>query len=103
MGEAFTASGWKGATYGIRVGGRNRDRYFDSAWETVELQLVGGSAAQRVVVSVSPSFWRNCPELRSTSIGRWFEGLGLLPWQKGQPPSLQVSRLNPGVFRVESP
>lgn len=102
MGDAFTATGWKGGTYGIRVGAHNRDKFFDPDWKTVELELVGGPEAQKVVVSVSQSFWQNCPELRAAAIGRWLMGLGLAPWLKGSPPRLQLEAQGDGALKVVS-
>jgi hypothetical protein len=57
-----------GAGYGIRIVRIDRDRDFRPDWTDVCVQLNGGDTA---LVSISPSFWRSCSELRSSSIGLW--------------------------------
>jgi hypothetical protein len=100
MAGSFIATGWKGATYGLRVGNRNRDQFFEPAWGFVELELVGGPGAGRQTVGISHSFWNRCPELRSAAIGRWFQGLGLAPWATGAPPRLLMEAAGERIFRV---
>jgi hypothetical protein len=41
----------------------------------------------QAAVTVSPSFWRHCSELRSAEIGRWLHRNGLAPWPPGRPPT----------------
>lgn len=72
-----------GAGYGVRLSDRDRDQYFDPEWREVTVDLDRG---ETVSVSLSESFWRSCPELRSAAIGRWLLDNGLAPWPPGVPP-----------------
>lgn len=72
----------------------------DRSLKTVVLELVGGAT---IDVEMTPGFWKNCPELRHTEIGRWFGQLGLQEWQKGKPHRFTMSALAPGRFRVTYP
>src|SRR5437016_1220883 len=67
---------------------RDRDKYFDSTWTEVGVALEDGP---EVSVSLSPSFWRTCSELRSADLGRWLLGNGAAPWPAGKPPGIAVS------------
>jgi hypothetical protein len=71
-----------GAGYGVRLSDRDRDEHFDPQWREVMVDLGGG---ETVSVSLSESFWRSCPELRSAAIGRWLLRNGLAPWPLGKP------------------
>ncbi len=91
------ASAWHGGysstsdgTYGVRFRGDDRYAMVDGDRATVILRLSGRASA--VTVDVTPGFWRKCPELRHREIGRWLRELGLVPWPKGRPPKLRVSR-----------
>jgi DNA-directed RNA polymerase subunit beta' len=77
----------KGTGYGLRVSPEDRKKVFKEDWDCVSLHLAG--AAKAVDVSISPSFWGNCPELREKEIGEWLLGLlkrGFATWPKGKPP-----------------
>ena len=84
-------SGWSngtpnnhiGAGYGVGIKRRDRDRYFQRNWGSVEVVLDNGEV---VDVSLSETFWTTCPELRSAVIGRWMLDLGVIPRAKGKPP-----------------
>ncbi|WP_292490840.1 hypothetical protein [Methanoculleus sp. 10] len=44
-----------------------------------------------VDVSLSEKFWTTCPELRSSTIGRWMLDLGgVIPWAKGKSPEFDL-------------
>lgn len=73
--------------YGIKIDLKDRARYFDKAWESVEVDMDGDTTT---TVPLTPSFWRSCPELRSPEIGRWLLEQGAAPWH-GDPPSLAVT------------
>lgn len=92
------ATGWKGATYGVRVGRTNVDSYFQKTWAFIEVELDG--EVHRV--KLPDSFWRKCPELKSAAIGRWLRRHELAPWPKGDPPKLKLSPLEGNRFRLSA-
>ena len=68
---------------------------FDVAWTEVLVTLDGG---EETVISLSPSFWRTCPELRSAEVGRWLLAAGAAPWERGQPPHVVVTPIHDNRF-----
>lgn len=95
------ATGWHGggspedaAGYGIKFTERDRDQYFRTDWSEVAIE-VGDSEA---TISLSPSFWRTCSELRSAELGRWLLESGAAPWLRGQPPSIAVRHVDGNRF-----
>jgi hypothetical protein len=97
---SFTVTGWQGATYGLRMSAGDRDKNFERSWLSVTLALDGGPV---VTVPVSPSFWRDCTELRSSRIGDWMAAQGLVPWPRGRPPRFTMEQVSPGHFAVHCP
>jgi len=92
------ATAWKGGTYGVRVGSRNVAQYFERQWDFVEIELDG----EYHRVSLSDSFWKRCPELRSVTFGDWLQRRGLRPWPKGNPPKLELTLVKGNKFRLSS-
>ncbi|MDD3857919.1 MAG: hypothetical protein PHP43_07700 [Methanoculleus sp.] len=98
-------SGWSkgsadnraGAGYGVGIKRRDRDRYFQGDWGSVEVVLDSGEV---VDVSLSEKFWTTCPELRSSMIGRWMLELGVIPWAKGKPPDFDLEPIGDRRFRL---
>jgi len=98
-------SGWSnsttddctGAGYGVGIKRRDHDRYFQRYWGSVEVVLDNGEV---VDVSLSEKFWTTCPELRSSVIGRWMLGLGVIPWAKGKPPWFDLEPVGERRFRL---
>jgi hypothetical protein len=86
-------------SYGLRVLEGNVSLYFRPEWPTVSIYLP--DETEPIVVSLSPSFWTGSPELRSSRIKQFFLRNGLIPWEKNQPPNLELVPLGEGVFRVE--
>ncbi|MEV0383002.1 hypothetical protein [Nonomuraea sp. NPDC050643] len=86
-----------GSGYGLRISKADRDRFFDRDRHSLILELGNDES---VVVSVAPSFWAGCTELRSARIGRWLIGQGLAPWPAGQPPVLVMEQVEAGRFAV---
>jgi hypothetical protein len=86
-----------GAGYGIRLSDRDRDTYFDPGWDEV---IIGLNQEEKVPVSLSDSFWRSCPELRSAAIGRWLLHNGLAPWSRGRPPTMLLSKVDDNWFSL---
>lgn len=90
------ATGWRGNTYGVRVGQANAVKFFSRGWKTVDVE-VGGTFH---TIRLSPSFWEKCPELRSMVFGRWFTRHGLAPWPMRNPPPLELTPLTGNRFRL---
>jgi hypothetical protein len=89
-----------GAGYGLRVSPNDRDKFFDPRWDHVEIELNGSLRAK---VPLSRSFWENCTELRSASIGRWLIDHRLAPWQRSVPPTLELDHVADRLFRLQEP
>lgn len=53
-----------------------------------------------VLVPLSRSFWRSCPELRSAAIGQWLLRNGLAPWPRGAPPAVVLSPAGTRRFQL---
>lgn len=87
-----------GSGYGLRIDPASRDAVFDGSWSHVVLDLPNGAAGVRV--TLSPAFWRDCPELRSREIGRWLIAAGHDHWQPGRPPAFVLTRVSGNHFRV---
>jgi len=101
---SISVTGWSngqphrtGAGYGVRLSDHDRDTYFDPGWNEVVVDLDHGES---VVVSLSKSFWRSCPELRSAAIGRWLLRNGLAPWSRGLPPALALIPVDGNRFAL---
>ena len=88
-----------GAGYGVRITPKDRDRFFERGWNTVNVELPGDGTVE---VHLSDSFWRNCTELRSSSIGRWLLEKRLAPWPSGRPPVLELTPRGNGHFTISS-
>jgi hypothetical protein len=99
------ATGWPnsspnnstGGGYGIHLSHADRDRYFQREWSTV---IIEPEDASPVEVKLTSSFWRDCTELRSASIGKWMLDHKLAPWPKGNPPKLHLTRVGNRRFRL---
>ena len=91
-------SAWAGnASYGIRVGELNRERHFCHSWSSVKVDIDN----MWIELPLSSSFWRNCPEIRGKPIASWFQKQGLVPWDKGRPPTFELVPLGERRFRLE--
>jgi hypothetical protein len=87
-----------GAGYGVKLDVRDRDRFFQHEWKSIELSLEGTSKVVQVNVA-KPSFWETtCRELISVEIGRWLIANGLAPWPKGSPPKLLLEHIEGDHF-----
>jgi hypothetical protein len=87
-----------GAGYGLRLDPADRDRVFQRPWPEVALDLPNGARGLRI--KLSPSFWRDCPELRSAEIGRWLIASGYRRWPRGNPPAFTLNHIRGRQFRV---
>jgi len=78
-----------GAGLGVKISQADRDRHFAHRPASMLLELPTGETTR---VSLSPSFWRSCPELRSAVIGRWLLTSGYAPWPPRTPPEFELER-----------
>ena len=53
-----------------------------------KVELAGHQAP--VCCRITPTFWEDCPELRSAEIGRWMVRRGDQPWAKRKPPRYEA-------------
>lgn len=81
--------------YGIRIRRADRDRYFKEDWTDVVIVFDNG---HEIRVHLSPSFWQNCPELRSKEIGKWMISKNIVPWERNNPPMFILEYLNENKF-----
>ena len=89
-------TGWKGGTYGIRVGKANAEDYFSRDRRTIEVEIDG----RFHVFALSDTFWTTCPEFRGAVIGHWLQHNGLAPWPSRRPPELELTPLGNNRFRL---
>jgi len=92
----MTATGWKGGTYGVRVGKRNAVRYFSTHWKNISVEIDG----HFYNFNLSEKFWTTCPEFRGNPIKQWFLGQGLALWPYRKPPELALAHVGENRFRL---
>ncbi|AFY48785.1 hypothetical protein Nos7524_2975 [Nostoc sp. PCC 7524] len=88
-------------TYGIRVGIKNRDQFFDQNWQEIKLEIDD----KTYTFSLTPGFWRKCPEFRDSReqvIRHWLLQYKTLQWNKGEPPKVELVSLGYGKFHLLS-
>ena len=91
VGQRIDLTGWRGGTSGFYVVAESRSRVFEplqSKLRYVEVEIVGHQTP--VCCRITPTFWKNCPELRSAEIGRWMVRRGDEPWPKRKPPRYEA-------------
>jgi hypothetical protein len=101
------AVGWKtgapdissGAGFGIKIRQEDRDSFFKHNWQTVRIRI---APCKTLRVSISKSFWGNCPELRSKSLGKWMFEKGIAPWPKSSPPKFRLEQIGDNLFSLSS-
>lgn len=86
-----------GGGYGIKMRRKDRDNHFRRTWPSVIVELENG---QVLDIAPSPSFWRNCAELRRKEIGKWMLDDRLAPWPKGRPPTFRLMPTGDRRFRL---
>lgn len=75
--------------YGIRSRGF-RD-YLKRHYGEVESVYVSFDKPEfNCTVKLTDGYWRFCPELKDKKIKSYLESLGLLTWEKGNPPKFDV-------------
>lgn len=92
------ASAWNNGegTYGIRVGSRNREKFFDKSWPEIEVEIDG--IFHRF--ALTDGFWHRCPEFRNPVIREWLRRNRSLEWPKGHPPTVDLIPLGGNRFRL---
>ena len=103
MGNKFIAKTWNNGTttYGLRVGKRNRDDFFQTQWLQVVLELEG--EIHPLTIFIESAFWRKCPELRHNDIRQWLRKHHLDQWPKGKPHPISMEALGNNHFRAYIP
>jgi hypothetical protein len=97
--STFTATGWKGGAYGLKVSIADRKWHFERSWERVRLVFPSGETVE--VNIAKKSFWNDtCRELIGAGIGRWLMAEKLAPWKKGRPPLIKLCPRGDGIFDV---
>jgi hypothetical protein len=84
-------------TYGIRVGAKNRDKFFKSHWREIVVEVEGAAYSIRL----TDGFWRDCPEFRDSRdkwIEHWFRRRIALPWPPYHPPTFQLVSIGEQAF-----
>ncbi len=84
------------ARYGIRVGKENARHYFQDNWPIARINIDERSHAIRL----AGRNWAELAVLQSEAIGAWLEIQGLVPWEKGHPPELELQPLGENQFRL---
>ena len=97
----FTAWSHEGEWYGLRVSKKERNTYFSKQIEKIFLELPIKNDFIRFKVNVTPSFWNNCPELRSAKIRNWFNACGYARPTTIEPLKFQASFITPNTIRVK--
>ena len=88
-----------GSGYGVRIATPDRDAHSRRRWSRVVVRMEGGESVR---VTLSPSFWRRCSELRSAKIGLWMLDHGVAPWPKGRPPELVLEPTAEAEFSLST-
>lgn len=100
-------SAWKncknseiGQTYGIRVGIRNRNQYFDTNWREIKVEIDSSS----YTFLLTNGFWKQCPEFCDRGnlpvIRNWLQKYKTLQWKENKPPKVKLVSLGSGRFRL---
>ncbi|HST63312.1 MAG TPA: hypothetical protein VLK84_31670 [Longimicrobium sp.] len=92
------ANAWSngGNTYGIRVGPKNRDAFFDQSWTEIEVEIEGEFHR----IPITGGFWNQCPEFRSPVIREWLGRHGIRDWPMRKPPHVELVPLGGNQFRL---
>ena len=103
--KKFKGSAWndgkhnsEGKGYGIRIGKKNRDLYFDENWKEIQLSIENDDYFK---IKITDGFWRNCTEFRNQLIGQWLIKIGYSHWEKGKPPKFHLIKVKNNNFLLE--
>ena len=88
---------WQGGTYGIRVGKKNANDYFDKSWNSIEVKIRG----KFYPFHLSKTFWTTCPEFRGVPLPQWLREKKLDDWKEKKRPPYSLELLPIGHNRFE--
>jgi len=83
--------------YGIYVPSKYLSN-FRRSWRIIELSIEGGDFFK---IEITPSFWKNCHELRHENIGKWFKANNYEKWEKNNPPRFNLTKIDHIKFRLD--
>jgi uncharacterized protein YfaT (DUF1175 family) len=87
-----------GNGYGVKIKAHDRGTFFRREWMTILLELEGENIPADVNID-KDSFWtETCGELISVRIGKWLRKNKLAPWEKGNPPELNLTPVEGNRF-----
>jgi hypothetical protein len=94
-------SAWSngGGTFGIKVGAINRKKFFDRAWERIEVEIDG----KLHKFQLTPGFWKGCPEFRDSGekiIQGWLQRNYEISWAKYKPPQFILEKVCGQHFKL---
>ncbi|MDD5456320.1 MAG: hypothetical protein PHV30_04725 [Candidatus Margulisbacteria bacterium] len=98
---------WKGGNgnvfdpigYGLKVAIQDRDKYFNSNWDNIRVELNDNITV--LIKTNKKSFWNNsCHELISVEVGKWLIENNIAPWPKGNPPKLRLDLISNNYFKL---
>jgi hypothetical protein len=87
--------------YGIRIGGANREKFFNPQWRQITVEIGGAPR----LFKLTAGFWKDCPEFRDSGakwIERWLRDESAVPWPPYQPPSYQLVPTGEKSFRLST-
>lgn len=83
-----------------RIAIRRSDREVFKGFDYVTIRIDGIASDYRI----KPSFWNSCNHVDDTSNNRaieeWGIKNGLIPWNKGKPPKVNLVPVGHGVFEL---
>lgn len=91
---------WKGSNnnFGIRIGKKNRDRFFKKEWLSINVEIDGAD----YTFKLTKGFWKSCPEFRDPAIvtqdssiksyiiKEWLKSNFEIPWKYRHPPKFKL-------------
>lgn len=87
--------------FGIRVGTKNRERYFSRLDSIITVEIDGNLHE----FTLTPGFWKKCPEIRDSgrkAIRNWLERHHTTDWPTGRPPRFSLHYLSRAHFRLST-
>lgn len=99
--EQMIVKAWHNGSgvYGITIGVPNRNKYFNSTWTEVKVELNGILHT----FALTPGFWNDCPEFRDKGkphIKKWLQEHKTLDWPKNQKPEMELIQIEASRFRL---
>lgn len=91
-----------GAGYGIKLSETDIVEFFNKEWPFILLRLEGEESTPIKININKKSFWNHtCRELISKDIGSWMIKNKVAPWQKGNPPKLNLVHISDNIFELQ--